>query len=1394
MYSLGANFVSMFRIFGIFSYGVMGLLLVTTTLRAQPSEELSFERLAEENDLPSAAVTSLWQDRDGFLWLGTLDGLGRYDGHEIKVFRHEEEDITTLSDSYLNVRALFEDQAGQIWVGTRQGLNRYDPATGRVRRYRHDPDDARSLSHDNVLALSQTRHGVLWVGTQDGLNRYDPSTDDFIRYHHDPQDSASLSRSGVTALAEDQAGRLWIGTRQGLNRYDAEADHFIRYYRDSDALPGFSHDDVFSLYADRAGQLWVGTWGGGLFRIDRDAGHVTAYPHIPDDPRALPHTIVTAIEEDRHGTLWIGTWGGGLARLDPVRGTFVQYAHDLDDDQSLADNRVTSILEDRTGVLWVGTYDGLSRSLLHRPFFTYTYRPYLQTGLSHPKASQVYVSTDGALWVGTLGGGLNRLDRTTGVLTRYRHDPGDPSSLSHDEVTAIWEDADGALWVGTLGGGLNRLDRATGVFTRYRHAPGDSASLGRDRIYAAYQDADGLVWITTVFRGLAAFDLTSERYRYYTHDPANPQSLSADMVWPIFEDHTGALWVGTLGGGLNRLDRTTGTFTRYRHDADAPQSLSGDRILTIAEDAGGTLWIGTMGEGINRFDRATERFYAYTTADGLPHNNVACILPDDRGHLWIGTMGGLARFDPDLEQFVRFGTAEGLPDAGFYFNSCHRTPQGELVFGTMQGVVLFHPDSLQLGWTPSPLAITGFDVFNQPAQLDSAITHIHRIERPHDDNFVAFHYAALDFRAPTQHQYTFKLEGLDREWVSAGSRRYASYPNLSPGTYVFRVRTLDFQGHRGKREASVHLVILPPWWQTRWAYLLYGLGFTLLVLGFIRWRAARQRQQHLEEHARRIETLDKAKSRFFSNISHEFRTPLTLIIGPIKSALAGEYGLLSESLRSQHQMMLRNGERLRRLINQLLDLAQLEEGQTRLAARRQDLTRFVEKTTLAFAPLAERYRIDLTCSTHGPCWIYFDADALEKVLANLLSNAMKFVPAGGQVQVAVLEHADKAEVVVADTGCGIAADKLPHLFDRFYHSDHTPAQRQEGTGIGLALAKELVALHAGAIHVTSEVGRGSTFTVSLKKGRHHLAPDQIVDEEKWRRHRLAPLQQRPPTEPARTLEVPAPPSSNGATAEETAPASGEDIDRITILVVDDNADIRRFVRSFLEPVYRVLEAENGKQGLQRARQALPDLIVADVMMPEMGGFELCRHLGQDPQTDCIPVVLLTARAALEDELEGLGSGAVDYITKPFEAETLRARLESLLALRRRLRDRFAASRGTMSHEDPPRSDFVRRVCRIIEEHLQDDTFSVLCLTQEVGLSYSRLHARLTEEYGMSPSQLIRTIRLERAAELLRNREGYISEIAYAVGFNSLSYFNRRFREQYGMTPSKYLEQAAKGDL
>ncbi len=657
-------------------------------------------------------------------------------------------------------------------------------------------------------------------------------------------------------------------------------------------------------------------------------------------------------------------------------------------------------------------------------------------------------------------------------------------------------------------------------------------------------------------------------------------------------------------------------------------------------------------------------------------------------------------------------------------------------------------------------------------------------------------FTATSLTAPEKVRFQHMLQGYDEDWHEVHARRVANYTNLPPGTYTFRVKAANNAGIWNEEGASLTLIIAPYFYETTWFLALCGLLVVVMLIGAYqaRLRQVRRREYELEtevalqtkalraekrkteEQAARLVELDHAKSRFFANISHEFRTPLTLIIGPIRRALAGAYGAVSPTLAKQHQLMLRNSQRLQRLIDQILDLTRLETGKLTLAARRQDLVPFVEQITRTFTSLAERQSIDLSfeaaCTS---CPVYFDTDQMEKVVANLLSNALKFTPEGGRVVVGVSETGEEAQITVRDTGIGIPAEALPHLFDRFYQVDASITRIQEGSGIGLALAKELVAVHGGVITVESESGRGTTFTVRLKKGHAHLDADHILDQVE--------------ADPLETPSI----DANGAPApllqdavSQTDPVVAITDDQTTVLVVDDNADIRAFVRSILEPAYRVFEAADGAEGLSSAREVLPDLILSDVMMPEMDGFTMSRMLKQNPMLDCIPVIMLTAKATTADEVEGLETGADDYVTKPFEAEVLLARVKNLIAQRQRLRERFQQDAPNRMPPTPPTPTFEGQIRAIIDTHLADETLSVEWLAHEVGMSRTQLFERLSEEGIDPPGTLILRVRMERAALLLRQQEGTVSEVAYGVGFNSLSYFSRCFRTHFGVPPSAYL--------
>jgi len=1012
--------------------------------------------------------------------------------------------------------------------------------------------------------------------------------------------------------------------------------------------------------------------------------------------------------------------------------------------------------------------------------------------------SQVALGRDDVLWVATVGGGLNRLDRRRGSVVAYRHNPGVPWSLSRDDVSSVLVDRrTGAVWAGTFGGGLNRLDPATGRFTHYRHDATDPFSLSSDEIYALYQTDDDALWISTVARGLNRFDTRTGRFIRYQHQPNDTTSLSYDSVWPMLENSTlDALWIGTIGGGLNRFDPATGTFAVHR-----PDVLGSARVVSLYLDPQDILWIGTMGEGLSRLNPRRDTFARYTKQDGLAGNDAACMLEGEPGTLWIGTEAGLSRFEVQSERFRNFDESHGLPSANTYFGACTKSEAGELFFGTYNGLVSFWPDSLKEPLPAPPVALTGFDVLNKPARLDTSITHRRQITLSHDQNDVAFHFAALDFTVPEKNRYRYQLVGAEDDWIEAGDRHYVSYTNLSPGTYRLRVKGSNSDGVWTAEEAVVRLTILPPWWGTRWFRVLMGLVLLGISVGTYTFRVLqlKQRTRYLENEVTRrteevasqkeqlqaqadqLKALDEMKSRFFANISHEFRTPLALIMGPLTDLINKTGDLPREMLHQQLSRMLRNSRRLLRLVNQLLDLSRLESGAFKVQARRIQLNDFLQDLVHAFRALAEPRGIDLTfVPAPAPCPVFFDPDSLQKVFSNLLSNALKFTPEGGSVSVQVRQHGEGIDVAVADTGEGIPEDQLPHIFDRFYQVDNAPTRRYEGTGIGLALARELLSLHTGKITVESRVGVGSIFTAHLQPGTAHLRPDQLARDEP---DPTAPVA----FDPELLEEAPQQPPADDAVPEALP---DEEIDATTVLVVEDNAEMQAYIRQILQPHFRVLVAADGTAGLARAQEALPDLIVADVMMPRMDGFALARALQEGPMTRSIPLVFVTARAEHADELEGLTTGAVDYVTKPFAPDILLVRVQGLLKLRRRLRDRILTDAGILlpSPADRPESDFARNVRTLVPAHLSDPYFSVDRLRELLGMSSTVLYDRFKNELEATPADYIRKARVECAARLLRKTPHNISEVAYAAGFNSLSHFDKAFKRYLGMTPSDYADR------
>ena len=1105
------------------NHGLPGVLLVllaalslSVNVYAQETP-LRFVHLSTAEGLSESTTEAIVQDRRGFMWFGTTDGLNRYDGYRFTPYRYDAADTTSLSNNV--IWDLFVDSEGVLWIGTEDGLNQYVRETDSFIRYQFEAAGPSRPSHNTVHDILEDRHGYLWVATLGGLNRLDRTTNTFTRFRHNKQDTTGLSHDQVRVLYEDRAGRLWIGTNGGgLDAFDPEQETFIHYQHDPGNPASLSHDFVLAIHESNDGAVWVGTMSG-LNRWDHATNTFTRFQHDAQDPSSLRSAKVRALHEDRRGRLWVGTDGGGLSRLDHADGRFVHSLHDPTNPASLSSNVVRTIYEDAHGNLWVGNYAGGINFLdsQDRAFTRYQHNPDEPGSLPHNSASAFLEDAEGQLWVGTDGGGLSLFDAATGRFTPYQHDPRDPTSLSNNAILALCEVRDGTIWVGTRGGGLNRLDKRAGTFERYLPDADDPYSLSDPNVWALLEDREGHLWAGT-FDGLnrlipdtvnAARDAPS--FIRYRHDPADTTSLPHDIVWTLYEDRQGRLWAGTHEG-LSLYDRDRDAFVTYRHDPQNPNSLSHGWVMSIYEDQAGRLWIGTHGGGLNLFDPDTAAFLAYRTEDGLPSDVIYGILEDQRGNLWLSTNKGLSRFNVHTNTFNNYDRSDGLQGLQFNRKSYFKSRSGELFFGGINGFNRFNPDSVNNNTVVPPVVITDFQLFNKPVALSHGsplqqhITEAETITLRHDQSVFSFMFAALNFRHPEKNQYAYTLEGFDDDWIYAGASRTTTYTNLDPGTYVFRVRGSNNSGLWNTLGASVRVVVKPPLWATWWFRVL-GMA-TVAALLFAayhirthsitrrnkqlqaeideRKRAEREREHlmaAMEDKNAELESKNAELERFTYTVSHDLKSPLVTIRGFLglleQDALSGN----TVQMKQDIQYINSAATKMQQLLNELRELSRVGRLMNPPEAiPLADLAR--EALSLMDDAIKERH-VTVMVDPSLPV-VYGDRHRLLEVLQNLIENSVKYM--GGQpeprIEIGARQDEDEAVLFVRDNGVGIEPRYHEKIFGLFERLD----AGTEGTGVGLALVKRIVETHGGRIWVESEgKNQGTTICVMLPLTEQTLA-------------------------------------------------------------------------------------------------------------------------------------------------------------------------------------------------------------------------------------------------------------------------------------------------------------------
>jgi signal transduction histidine kinase/ligand-binding sensor domain-containing protein/CheY-like chemotaxis protein len=1201
-----------------------------------------FQRLSLEQGLSQSVVTGIIQDRYGFLWVATQDGLNRYDGNKFLVFRHDIDDENSLSESY--IQSLLEDQNGDLWVGTLTGgLNRMNRTNGDITRYRSMGKSQNELSSNNVTALYQDSNGIIWIGTSGGgLNRLDLLTQEFKHYQNDPDDPHSISSDFITEIVGGSDRSIWIGTGSGgLNRLMLASGTFIRYQHRDDYPNSISSDTVFSIFADEDEKVWIGT-DSGLNVLDTRTGKMRHYRQDPANPDGLCSNIILAIKSDHAGVIWLGT-NRCLARYDRINDQFILYQNDPSDPYSLSYDHVQELFEDKSGLMWVGTYGGgihladpsISRFTVHRSI------PQNDDSISSDSVWSITQDHQDSVWIGTAAG-LDCIDQHSGKITHYANDPENPNSLRAGSAMKVYHAAPDDIWIGFwdggLGGGLDRFNPLTGQVKHYDTNAG---------VFAIQQSRDGTLWIGS--NGLRRYDSKTDTFISYMNDPNNPSSLSDNGITFIFEDREERLWVGTFSGGLNLFNRSSETFTPFLNDTENLKSISSNTILGMFQDRHGELWIGTT-NGLNRLDLETLEFIRYSEQDGLANNLVYSVLEDTQGYLWLTTNAGISRFNPVTHEFMNFNTGDGLPSNEFNQGAALSSRDGRIYLGGIKGFVDFDPRDFNPIENTFPVVLTSLTQKGVSLDIHQPLERIQQVTLKWPENQFEFEFSALSFPQSEKNRFAYRLTGFDQDWNDVDYLRVGRYTNLPGGKYHLEIKASNHEGVWSEKAYSLAITVVPPLWETWWFRLLVascvaGAAFGVFQIRLYSLEKQRQHLEHLvddrtrklkdtlvelEQSKEAAEAANRAKSIFLANMSHELRTPLNAVLG--FSQLLGKDLNLSRQQKENVEIINGSGEHLLRLINEVLQLSKIEAGRIALNEQNFNLYRLLDSLEEMFHLRASEkgLRLVFDCSSDVPQFIWADESKLRQVLINLLGNAVKFTQEGGVRLLVRQEPSDVPQVdscrlifEIEDSGPGISPTDYNAIFQPFEQATAGQTSR-EGTGLGLTISRKFAEMMGGNITVSSPVirstftgGPGSRFTLDIQAIR--VSSSAIPADER---------------------------DTNIIGLEPGQPS-------YKILIVEDNWANRRLLVQLLSPLgFRVREAENGKQGYDIWIDWLPDLIFMDIRMPVMDGYEATRRIRLSPGGAEVVIIALTA-SVLDDERGNiLSEGCNDFIRKPFRQNDL----------------------------------------------------------------------------------------------------------------------------------------------
>lgn len=1308
--------------------------------------------------LPSNSTTSAIKDKNGFLWVGTQNGLCRFDGYNFKTFVTIPGDSTSLTNNYIS--AIIEDRAGRIWVGTLDGLNLLDPFTEKFKRFSHQDRTPSSLSNNKIWSLLADKENNIWIGTDDGFDRFIEKSKSFEIFQPDPANRNAIKGKSVNAIIEGRDGGLWLGNWSGgLNRFDKRTKKFINFPQAQKAGEK-NPNDVWSICQDEDGNIWVGTYWKGLFKFEVGSGKFTAYP----SPGNHSQGVFRILNLGHH--LMVLGGSDGFYWFNSSTNTW-QKINDLTSYQQ------AGLLQDNNGIIWLCSMEGLTK--LDKQQYKFSFYPVFH----EKRIVKSILVKDNAVWVAT-NNGLTTIQLDSKAGRTFLHS-NDPQSIGSNGVNNLYLDTHGKLWDLTEFG-FDEFNDKTGGFTHHAHHSSLGSFFNEDVFRDILEVDSGEYWLATD-AGLKIFHSKTNTFSHYFDQKGKAYSLSSNHLYCLLKDGSNNVWIGTEGGGLNRFVRSTKRFYNYKVSDRKNGSISSNDIHHLFLDSRNNIWICTQ-DGLNKYDRATDSFRTFSKKDGFASNVFKQMVEDAKGNLWLVTETGVSCFDPRTLKVINFDEGDGV----FANSAICKANEHQFLLGGSGGLVSFDPLSLNFNKTAPAVYFSDLQIFNRSVSpgkdspLKEPIQNAKEIVLDYGQSVFSIEFVALNYTHTEKNSYAYKLENFDPRWNFVGSQRKATYTNLSPGKYIFRVKASNNDGIWNETGRSLVIIVTPPWYRTWWAYLLYASLFCAAVYGYIYYnnRQAKLKYEvklaHVE--AEKEKELHEKKLSFFTNISHEFRTPLTLIINPLKEILyKGGDDIDQQNLNTIN----RNAKRLLSLVDQLLLFRKADADADELKPARINIAELSKEVFLCFThqASAKMLRFEYFCADDNIEMIA-DREKIEIVLFNLLSNAIKFTETGGEVTMTVEQFENELKIQVRDTGCGIAQTAGDKLYKKYYQEYQHSTLSKGGLGIGLFLVKNYVERHGGKISYESETGRGTVFSLELPKGKDHFGSATIMEAPAKRSVFFDEL-----------IEEEAGGDSPG-TIEKGKPLSAEiTADLKSMLIIEDNKEISAYIKQVFTAEYTVYEADNGESGLKMVMDLMPDIVISDVMMPGMSGIELCTRIKEDPEYNHIPVILLTAISSPEIKLKGIEGGADDYISKPFEKEMLVARVKGLLKTRNDLQ-RYFFNEITLKPNNlkisPEYKEFLQKCLDIVERHLNDPDFNIKTLANEIGMSHSNVYRKIKSISGQSLNSFIRFIRLRKAAEIFLKTDSTVAETAYQVGFQDPKHFREQFAKLFGLNPSDYIKK------